>query len=286
MITTPQTSTSIGPALDLDHYDETFGDRPGALVRPVAFVEARMGSTELPGRALLPILGRPLLWHVVDRVRQATKIAEVVVVTTDSPRDMPIRSYCRRQGIEVYAGSERDATDRLYRAAIHYRANPIVRLEAEAAFVDPAVVDKLLALYSDGEFDYARIATGAGSIFLEGGRYPEGMGAQVMGLHALERTWAEATDPADRGAVTAFVERAVGRFRVGTLRAEQNLSHLRLTIENESDLELARQVYGRLASSQRAFTLEETLAFLDGRPELLGLARRFAGAEAFQQLAA
>src|SRR4051812_6969381 len=286
MIITPQTSSQTASVLDLQGYDETFGDRPGALVRPVAFVEARMGSTELPGKALLPILGRPLLWHVIDRVRQAEQIAEVVVVTTDSPRDMPIRSYCRRQGIEVFAGSERDATDRLYRAAIHYRANPIVRLDAEAAFVDPALVDRLLDLYADGEFDYAKIATGTGSIFLEGGRYPEGMGAQAIGLHALERTWAEATDPADRGAVTAFVERAVGRFRVGTLRAEQNLSHLRLTIENEGDLDFARQVYGQLGSSQRAFTLAALLTFLDSKRELLGLARRFAGAEAFQQLAA
>jgi spore coat polysaccharide biosynthesis protein SpsF len=285
MMITPQTVPSVESALDLDRYDESFGDRPGALVHPVAFVEARMGSTELPGKALLPILGRPLLWHVVARVRQASLVQDVVVVTTDSPRDMPIRAYCRRQGIACFAGSERDATDRLYRAAIHYRANPIVRLDAEAAFVDPTLVDRLLALYSDGAFDYARIATGAGSLFLEGGRYPEGMGAQVLGLHALERTWAEATDKADRQAVTAFVERAVGRFRVGTLRAERNLAHLRLAIEHESDLELARQVYGRLGTG-RAFTLEELLAFLDGKPELLGLARRFAGAEAFRHLAA
>jgi spore coat polysaccharide biosynthesis protein SpsF len=276
---------SAEAALDLARYDETFGSRPGALVHTVAFVEARMGSTELPGKALLPILGRPLLWHVVERVRQASQIAQVVVVTTDSPRDTPIRSYCRRQGIECFTGSERDATDRLYRAAIHYRANPIVRLDAEAAFVDPTLVDRLLALYSDGEFDYARIATGAGSLFLEGGRYPEGMGAQVIGLHALERTWAEATDRADRENVTTYVERAVGRFRVGTLRAEQNLAHLRLTIENEGDLDLARQVYAGLGSTG-AFTLDQTLAFLDSRPELLGLTRRFAGAEAFQQLAA
>jgi spore coat polysaccharide biosynthesis protein SpsF len=273
-------------SLDLDRYDETDGDRPGALVRPVAFVEARMGSTALPGKALLPILGRPLVWHVIDRVRQAEQIAEVVVVTTDSPRDLPIRCYCRRQGIEVFAGSERDATGRLFRGAIHYRANPIVRVDAEAAFVDPTLIDRLLGFYSDGEFDYAKIAAGTGSIVLEGGRYPAGMGAQAIGLHALERTWAEATDPADRGAVTAFVERAVGRFRVGTLRAEQNLSHLRLTIENEGDLELARQVYGGLNTSRSAFTLPELLAFLDSRPELLRIACRFSGAEAFRQLAA
>src|SRR4051812_14446431 len=163
--------TQSEAALDLARYDEIFGSRPGAVVRPVAFVEARMGSTELPGKALLPILGRPLLWHVVQRVRAASRIADVVVVTTESPRDMPIRSYCRRQGIEVFAGNERDTTDRLYRAAIHYRANPIVRIEAEAAFVDPAIVDRLLSLYEDGEFDTARVATGAGSIFLEGGRF-------------------------------------------------------------------------------------------------------------------
>jgi spore coat polysaccharide biosynthesis protein SpsF (cytidylyltransferase family) len=82
------------------------------------------------------------------------------------------------------------------------------------------------------------------------------------------------------------VERAVGRFRVGTLRAERNLAHLRLTIANEGDLELARQVYASLGGPARTFTLDETLAFLDGRPELLGLARHFAGAEAFQLLAA
>src|SRR5436190_7522280 len=110
MMITPQTSSSTASPLDLQSYDETFGDRPGALVRPVAFVEARMGSTELPGKALLPILGRPLLWHVLERVRQAAQIADVVVVTTDAPRDTPIRSYCRRQGIECFTGSERDAT--------------------------------------------------------------------------------------------------------------------------------------------------------------------------------
>jgi spore coat polysaccharide biosynthesis protein SpsF len=271
---------------ELERFDGTIDVRPGALVRPVAFVEARMGSTGLPGKALLPILGRPLLWHVVERVRAATKIADVVVVTTDSPRDMPIRSYCRRQGIEVFSGSERDATDRLYRAAIHYRANPIVRVEAEAAFVDPTIVDRLLALYEDGEFDTAKVATGAGTIFLEGGRFPEGMDVQVLGLHALERTWSEATDAADRAAVSTYVERALGRFRAGTLRAEQNLSHLRLTIANESDLEFARRVYAGLSSSGGVFTLDEMLAFLDGRPELLGLTRRFSGVEAFQQLAA
>src|SRR3954470_15997826 len=103
MMITPQTSSQTASVLDLGSYDETFGDRPGALVRPVAFVEARMGSTELPGQGLLPILGRPLPWHVIHRGRPGERIAEFVVRTTDSPRDMPIRSYCRRQGIEVFA---------------------------------------------------------------------------------------------------------------------------------------------------------------------------------------
>jgi len=279
------TSATWPAAAELDRH-ELLGDRPGTVVRTVAFVDARMGSTELPGKALLPIMGRPLLWHVVQRLSAAERVAQVVVLTTDSPRDLPIRSYCRRQGIEVFAGHERDATDRLYRAALHYRANPVVTVSAEAAFVDPTVVDRLLALYVEGEFDFAKVATGSGSLFLEGGRFPEGMEAQAVGLYALERVWAEATDAADRAAVTPYVERAVGRFRVGTLRAERNLAHLRLTIANEGDLELARQVYASLGGPARTFTLDETLAFLDGRPELLGLARHFAGAEAFQLLAA
>lgn len=261
-------------------------DRPGVVVRAVALIDARMGSTEAPGTALVPILGRPLLWYVVQRLRAATRLADVVVLTTDSARDTPIRSYCHRQGIAVFAGRERDATDRVYRAAIRYRANPVVLVDAAAAFVDPTLVDSLVDLYEDGGFDYAKIATGLGSTFLEGGRFPEGMEAEVLGLFALERSWAEVMQPADRQAVTAHVARADGRFRVGTLRPERSVAQLSLTIACSGELELARRIYAGLGGAERAFTLAEVLEFLDRRPELLGLTREYVNADVFHPVAA
>jgi spore coat polysaccharide biosynthesis protein SpsF len=271
---------------DLFDARNTLDVAAGQLVRPVALVDARMGTTAAPAKALLPILGRPLLWYVVQRLRTSALLRDVVVLTTDSGRDAPIRSYCRRQAIEVFAASEHDATDRAYRAALRYGANPVVLVRGEAAFVDPTVVDRLLLLLEEGQFDFATVATGAPGSFLEGARFPAGVEAQALSLHALERTWAEATEPSDRAEVTSYVARAPGRFAAGTLHAERAVPDLRLTIASEADLDLARRVYASLGGADRAFTLEEVLEFLDRKPELLGLARRHGAAEAYQLAAA
>lgn len=269
-------------AARLPHFADQ--DRSPRAGRPVIAIEAAMGSSHLPGSALLPICGRPLLRHVVARMSNVSG-ASVVVVTTDSPRDLPIRQYCRRNGIEFFAGSSSDPLDRLYRAALRFGADPIIRVSAQAAFIDPLVISRLLELHADGGFDLARVATGEGTIFLEGGRYPRGFEAECVSLWALERAWSEATDPADREAAFSYLTRAVGRFRVGTLRAERNLSHLRLEVESETDLELARRIYAELDHGEGTFSLDDVLGFLNGNPELLGVNRSFVGAETGEELA-
>jgi spore coat polysaccharide biosynthesis protein SpsF len=255
---------------------------PG-LTRTAVVVEAEMGSARLPGKALLPICGRSLLGHVVARMREVGG-AEVAVVTTDSLRDAPVRVYCRRNGIEVFAGSERDPLDRLYRAAVRFGAETVVRVSASAAFLDPRIVEQLLRLHRESGSDVTRVAAGEGRISSEGGRYPSGFEAECVGFHALERAWSEATDLQDRRSVSGYLARAVGRFRVTMLRAERNLSHLRLTVEDENDLELARNVYTALAGGARAFSLDDVLEFLNDHPGLLGASSRFVEAESEESL--
>jgi len=85
--------------------------------RTVAIIQARMGSTRLPGKVLKPILGQPMLWHIVQRVRWVPDLVEVVVATSNGPGDEPIRRFCREHGIALFAGSENDVLDRFYQAA-------------------------------------------------------------------------------------------------------------------------------------------------------------------------
>lgn len=233
----------------------------------VALVQARMSSTRLPGKVLMDICGRPVLRRVVDRVRRAPGIAAVVVVTTTEPGDEAIRSYCREEGIPCFAGSEHDVLDRYHRAAVAYEADPVVRITADCPLVDPAVVGRLLDLYGSRSYDYVGVAAGAGAIHLDSGRFPDGLDAECFSFEALVRASHAATAPPDREHVTPYIWRNRGLFRVGTLFAEGDWGHLRVTLDTEADLELVRRIYGALADP----SLEQVLAYLDENPDAVEL---------------
>jgi len=250
-------------------------------MRPTIIIQARMGSTRLPGKVLRPILGQPMLWHIVQRVRLTPGVEQVVVATSDSESDEPIRCLCQERGIALFAGSEHDVLDRFYRAALHYGADPVLRVTGDCPFADPQVIGQVLELYYTGNFDLVGVAAGAGAIFLEGGRFPDGLDAECFGFEVLERVWREATDPSDREHVTPYIWRVPGRFRVGHLKAERDFSELRWTVDNEADFALVTQVYRALYRPERPFLMADILAYLADHAELAALNQAFVGREGY-----
>jgi spore coat polysaccharide biosynthesis protein SpsF len=234
-------------------------------VNAVAIVQSRMGSTRLPGKAIADVAGEPLLVRVVERARRATRLAEVVVATSDAPGDEPIRALCAERGIRCFAGSEADVLDRFHGAATTYDADPVVRLTGDCPLLDPALVDAVVDLYSFGGYDHVGVAAGAGASRLDDGRYPSGVDAECLSWAALDRAWREATAASDREHVTPYIWRVPDRFRVAALRGDRDLGRFHWSVDTAHDLAFVRAVYAALGTT---FGLDDVLALLEREPAL------------------
>ena len=253
-------------------------------MRTVAIIQARMGSTRLPGKVLLPIMGKPMLWHIVHRMQTARRIEAIVVATSTNPADNKIADFAGQHGLLCFRGSEHDVLDRYYQAAKEFRADSVVRITGDCPLVDPELVSCLIEMYEQGSYDHVGIAAGAGAIFMDGGRFPDGLDAECFRFAALERAWREATEAGDREHVTPYLWRVAGRFRTGLLKAERDYSHLRWTVDTEADLCLVRQVYEALYTEGRIFLMADVLSFLDNHPDLGTANEGLIGKEGYMQV--
>jgi spore coat polysaccharide biosynthesis protein SpsF len=251
----------------------------------VAIIQARMGSTRLPGKVLKTILGKPMLWHIVNRVRRAEGVVEVVVATSDLPADEKVRQFCFENGIACFAGNEADVLDRFYRAAQAKSADPIIRITGDCPFADPMVIWELIRQYHTGRYDHIGVATGAGALYLQQGRFPDGLDAECFSFAALEKAWKEAADGSDREHVTPYIWRNKDIFRIGSLMSERgDYSHFRWTVDNEADFVLVTKIYEALYSEDHAFLMDDVIELLKGRPDLCDMNTDFIGKEEYEKV--
>jgi spore coat polysaccharide biosynthesis protein SpsF len=250
---------------------------------PVAIVQARMGSSRLPGKVLEPVAGHPMLWHIVDRLRRAPGVAEVIVATSTSESDVALKALCATIGVTCFAGSELDVLDRFYRAAESGAADPVLRITADCPFVDPELVGKVLALYQRGGYDYTAAATGCVAFYDDGLKYPDGLDVECFSFEVLARAHSETSVRSDREHVTPYLYRSK-KFRVGLVPAEGDWGKLRWTVDHAADLELVRQVYDALYRPDRAFTMRDILTYIASHPELARLNEAYVGHEGYAKV--
>lgn len=231
-------------------------------MRVIAMIQARTGSRRLPGKVLKAIGGEPMLARVVERVRQATLVDQLVVATTDSPADDAIVETCARLAVDVFRGSEPDVLDRYYRAAQAYRAEAVVRVTADCPLIDPAVIDRVVRAFRKQQPDYAANT-------LER-TYPRGLDTEVVAFAALGRAWLNAPPGYQRAHVTPYIIENPDRFRLVSVTGQFDYSEHRWTVDTAEDLEFVRAVYARLAGKTH-FGFNDVLAILAGEPELAEL---------------
>lgn len=236
-------------------------------MRTVAIVQARTGSTRLPGKVLLPLLGEPVLVHVVRRVARAARLDAVVVATTVSPRDDAIVGLGRDHGWAVERGSEEDLLQRYLDAARAHRADRIVRVTSDCPLVDPGLIDDVLALLDGSGADYA-------SNTLEPRRLPRGLDVEAMTMAALEIAGREDRDPASREHATPYLYRHPERFRLAGIHGDPDLSAHRWTLDTPEDYELIRRIYEALGSDD--FGWRDALAVVLAHPDWSELNRMVA----------
>lgn len=228
--------------------------------RVIGIIQARMGSARLPGKTLAPIVGKPLLVHVIERAKASPELTDLVVATTVQPEDLAIAEVAAGLGVSVYRGSAEDVLDRFHEAARQSRADVVVRLTADDPFKDPEVISLVVrALMNDHTLDYVSNTLDP--------TFPEGLDVEALTTDALEQAQRHARLPSEREHVTPFIWQHPERFRVANIRHDPDLSHLRWTIDYEEDLDFAREVYARLYRGN-VFVMRDVLQLLEAEPGL------------------
>ena len=229
----------------------------------VAIIQARMGSTRLPGKMLIDIIGKPLIQHVVDRVSQSRRINKLILATTDNPHDAVLVDFARKKSLDFFIGDEEDVLDRFYQAAKQFNIKTIVRITPDDPFKDPEVIDKAVEIFlnSKGEIDYVTSTLPP--------TYPIGLDIEVFSFYALEKAWKEAKKPSEREHVTPYIWNHPEIFRIKNFGLEKDLSYLRWTLDDDRDLRFTREVYQRLYPKKRFFLMDDILKLLDQHPSLI-----------------
>jgi spore coat polysaccharide biosynthesis protein SpsF len=225
--------------------------------RTVAIVQARMGSTRLPAKVMLPLLGEPILTRVMRRVGRARTLDEVVVATTTLSEDDGIVELAEVEGWPVERGSEADLLDRYLQAARRHRADIVVRITSDCPLIDPVVIDQVVLAFRAADYDYA-------SNTLPPRTYPNGLDTEVIGREALERAWREDRNPAWREHATPYLYRHGERFRLLRVAADDDHSDQRWSVDTPEDYELVRRIYEALDRDE--FTWGEALAVVEAHP--------------------
>ncbi len=233
--------------------------------RPVAIIQARMASRRFPGKVLAPIIDRPMLALVIERVKQAATLHDIVVATSTETSDDPIASWCAASSVRAVRGSHDDVLDR-YRMAAHAAdADPIVRITADCPLIDPQVIDQVVEAWRRAGADYASN--------VHPPTFPDGLDVEVFTRAALQRACRVASQPYQREHVTSVMTERPEWFRSVNVTHPRDLSAWRLTVDEPEDLELIRQLLAAWPSGQPAPHLESIITWLEAHPDASGVNR-------------
>ena len=234
----------------------------------LVIVQARMGSTRLPGKVMKNLLGKPMLWHLVQRLSGLKFIDRIVIAVPDKESDKVLLKLADEMGVDSFAGDEEDVLDRYYRAAKKYDAETIVRITSDCPLVDPEIIDKVIQYYIDNRGKFDIVSTGF--------TFPGGFDTEVFSFDALETSWKETNKPQEREHVTAYIWNNPSKFNFSRYQYFEDLSHIRLVVDYEEDFKLIIEIFENLYKSDKVFHIEEIIHFLSKNPHLFQLNERYA----------
>ena len=236
-------------------------------MKAMAIVQARMTSTRLPGKVLLPILGVPMLSLQLERMRRASSLDGIVIATTVNASDDPIVELCIQQGVAYFRGSEQDVLSRYAEAANAFEIDVVVRITSDCPLIEPDLIDNAVGVFlqAHGNLDYV-------SNCLEPS-CPYGLAVEVFSRQVLDQAHRLAAQPAEREHVTPYIYWRPGQFRIKLLTHNENLSHHRWTVDTPEDFELVSKIYGALYPQNPEFGMKQTLQLFDKHPAWMHINR-------------
>ena len=228
----------------------------------IAIIQARMGSTRLPGKVLMEVNGRPLLAYQLDRISKSKKLDRVIVATSTLEKDGAIESFCKSYGVDCYRGSEDDVMSRYYECAKQYSPDAIVRITADCPLIDPEIIDKVVQKFKDNNVDYC-----ANTVPPETSKFPDGSDIEVFSMQALERANSEIQYAHRREHVT-FQFWQGQDYVSSQYTQDKDWSNYRITVDYPEDFEVVNYIFDELKAKSIFGSLAEIIKIIDNNQEI------------------
>ncbi len=239
---------------------------PNTQKKIVATIEARMTSSRLPGKVLLPLAGKPALERMIERIRRSRYVDEIAVATTTNTTDNMIADLAKRLGVSCYRGSEDDVLGRVVDTARSVRADIIVELTGDCPLMDAGTTDRGIEEYFTHPCDVSANVIQR--------TYGDGFDVQVYAADLLAKTAAETIDALDREHVTRYIYKrennpfTIHHWKIGGV---YNWPDLRVTLDERDDWILINEIFERLLPVKEDFTYEDVVDLMRAHPELVAI---------------
>ena len=230
-----------------------------------AIVQARFGSTRLPGKILKEISNKPMLWHVIDRLSNSKLIDKIIIATTNLEEDDQVQAFCELNNILFFRGSSNDVLSRYYETAKHFNVDLVIRITADCPLIDPVVVDNMLDLFLRDDqsikLDYMS------NVFPR--TFPRGFDTEIFSFNSLTRAYNEATEPFEREHVTPYIYQHPEKFIIKNFANKEDFSFHRWTVDTQEDLLLIEKIYAALYNEKRIFLYDDIIKLFGENPDLI-----------------
>ncbi|WP_248907780.1 glycosyltransferase family protein [Flavobacterium sp. K5-23] len=232
-------------------------------IKVAAIIQARRGSTRLPDKVFLELAGKPLLEHVVLRLKVSSLLDEIIIATTVSANDDFVELWANNNNIKFFRGSEENVLERYYQAAKEYNVDIIVRITADDPFKDVRLIDEAVNLLIENNLDFVCNNSPVS--------FPEGLDVEVMTFEALEKSYKNAVSDFDKEHVTQYIHKNKNNFNVCNIQNDKDLSSYRWTLDTFEDYEFAKKIYSELYKEGEVFLREEMFNILEEIPSIMEL---------------
>lgn len=231
-------------------------------------VQARMSSTRLPGKVMLKLANKEVLWHVVKRCQKSKLVDTVIVATSSDPSDDRIEKFCKKNKFSFYRGSLEDVLDRYYNAAKKSNLNIVVRITADCPLTDPDIIDDCINSFKKAKCDYI-------SNVVPGERtFPRGLDVEVFSFKALKKAHQKATQGYEKEHATSYIwENKNDEFVIGTIvtATPKYKRNYRLTVDYPEDFLVIKKIYQKFGTNGKFVSVPEALLYLDSHPKIVAI---------------
>lgn len=240
----------------------------------VIVVQARMSSSRLPGKVLLPILSESLLYRMIERLKMISHEAQIVIATSEENGDDIIEQEASKIGVPCFRGSLNNLLDRHYQVAKKYKADIVLKIPSDCPLIDPTIIDQVLDFYFENPGQYDFVSN------LHPATFPDGNDVEIMTMACIEKTWKEASRQLELEHTTPYIWENPEKFKIGNVAwstgNDYSMTH-RFTIDYLADYEFIKTIFEELYPIKPDFSCEDILELLEKRPDIYRINAEYSG---------